>query len=107
MERAKPRDLIYCDPPYSNTQAILYGAQSFDLKNLFRVIERCVRRGVYVALSIDGTKKSGQKTIEYHPKGFVQTGTADRLRTVDAKAVPDGWQNSQGEVVKDRLLLTY
>lgn len=34
MSMAKPGDLIYCDPPYSHSQAILYGAQSFSLEHL-------------------------------------------------------------------------
>src|SRR6185312_111276 len=29
MQRAKAGDLVYCDPPYLDTQAILYGAQDF------------------------------------------------------------------------------
>ena len=56
---AKKDDLIYCDPPYSPSQSILYGAQFFDLGNLFDSIADCKRRGVFVTLSIDGTKKSG------------------------------------------------
>ena len=55
MDMAKHGDLIYCDPPYSHSQTILYGAQSFALEHLFVVIERCRGRGVCVALSIDGT----------------------------------------------------
>ena len=61
MVKAEEGDLIYCDPPYSHSQTILYGAQSFDLEHLFQVTAECKRRGVYVALSIDGTKKSGSK----------------------------------------------
>ncbi len=38
MNMAQAGDLIYCDPPYSFSQAILYGAQSFKLENLFKVI---------------------------------------------------------------------
>jgi DNA adenine methylase len=64
MDRAKHGDLVYCDPPYSDTQAILYGAQSFSLLRLFKTIEKCKARGVYVALSIDGTKKSGDRLCE-------------------------------------------
>ena len=58
---AKKGDLIYCDPPYVDTQAIIYGAQKFSLSKLFEVIGRCKAKGVYVALSIDGTKRSGDK----------------------------------------------
>src|SRR5439155_19818237 len=59
MDRAKTGDLIYCDPPYSDSQSILYGAQAFRLQELFEIVSRCKSRGVYVVLSIDGTKKSG------------------------------------------------
>ena len=59
MSLAKPSDLIYCDPPYTHSQAILYGAQSFSLEHLLSVIEKCKEKGVHVALSIDGTKRSG------------------------------------------------
>ena len=59
MSWAQPGDLVYCDPPYRHSQSILYGAQSFSLQRLLAVIEQCKSRGVYVALSIDGTKRSG------------------------------------------------
>ena len=52
-------DLIYCDPPYSHSQGILYGAQSFKLEELFIEIAQAKEKGVRVALSIDGSKKSG------------------------------------------------
>ena len=59
MAKAKRGDLIYCDPPYVHSQTILYGAQSFRLAELFETIAKCKAKGVRVALSIDGTKKSG------------------------------------------------
>ena len=49
MTTAKQGDLIYCDPPYKDTQTILYGARSFSLDFLFQQIQRCKDRGVYVA----------------------------------------------------------
>src|SRR5262249_16615924 len=61
MQRARPADLVYSDPPHSDTQPILYGAQSFSLERLFRVIAECKARGVRVALSLDGSKRSGAK----------------------------------------------
>jgi DNA adenine methylase len=108
MDGAKPGDLIYCDPPYSDSQAILYGAQNFNLINLFKVIERCRYRGVYVALSIDGTKKSGKQTVDLAvPSGlfkkeiFIQCGRS-MLRRFQLNG-----QTLEHEVVTDRLLLTY
>src|SRR5690606_31740075 len=59
MARAKPGDLVYCDPPYSFSQTILYGAQDFSLPRLIEAIADCKSRGIFVAMSIDGTKKSG------------------------------------------------
>lgn len=66
MSRATVGDLIYCDPPYSHSQAILYGAQDFSLKDLLRVIADCKARGVYVALSIDGTRSRVTCTATFH-----------------------------------------
>jgi len=108
MEMAQEGDLIYCDPPYSHSQTILYGAQSFDLEHLFRVIARCKKRGVRVALSIDGTKKSGATKCPLPiPKSlfereiFVHCG-----RSMLRRFQMDG-QSLEREVVADRLLLTY
>src|SRR5665213_1300981 len=59
MREAASGDLVYCDPPYAYSQTILYGAQAFNLADLFSAISDCKKRGVFVALSIDGTKRSG------------------------------------------------
>lgn len=53
---AKQNDLIYCDPPYVDSQTILYGAQHFSIQELYTSIEEAKSRGVFVALSIDGSK---------------------------------------------------
>jgi DNA adenine methylase len=108
MVRAVRGDLIYCDPPCSFTQSILYGAQSFDLIHLFEVIRDCKKRGVYVALSIDGTKRSGDLVCNIPmPAGlfdrevFIECGRSMLKRfQMDGKSL-------EGEVVHDRLLLTY
>lgn len=108
MARAQPGDLVYCDPPYSHSQTILYGAQSFSLADLFDAIESCRRRGVRVALSIDGTKKSGDVSCEILPPAglfereiMVNTGRS-MLRRFQM-----GGQSMEGELVADRLLLSY
>jgi DNA adenine methylase len=64
MAQASEGDFVYCDPPYSDTQSILYGAQAFSLQRLFDSIAACKARGVHVALSIDGTKFSGRKLCD-------------------------------------------
>ncbi len=108
MARAKTGDLIYCDPPYSYTQAILYGAQEFKLDHLFEVIADCKRRGVFVALSIDGTKKSGKVDCDLPiPTDlFEREVLVDCGRSMLKRFQMDGL-SLEKEHVSDRLLLTY
>ncbi len=108
MQRAKSGDLIYCDPPYSHSQSILYKAQSFDLRHLLEVIRRCKEQGVFVALSIDGTKRSGNLLCDlpipdglFEREAFVNCG-----RSMLKRFQMDG-QTLEDEMVADRLLLTY
>lgn len=108
MGLAKPGDMVYCDPPYTHSQSILYGAQSFDLEQLFQAIHLCKSHGVYVALSIDGTKRSGNQLCDipipdglFEREAFVNCG-----RSMLKRFQMDG-QTLEGEVVADRLLLTF
>lgn len=108
MSRAQPGDVIYCDPPYSDSQQILYGAQNFSLKNLFRVIGECKQRGVFVVLSIDGSKKSGNKICNLPiPQGMFEREVMVHVGRSMLKRFQMEDQTLEGEVVKDRLLLTY
>ncbi|MDR2451259.1 MAG: Dam family site-specific DNA-(adenine-N6)-methyltransferase [Candidatus Accumulibacter sp.] len=108
MDQARPGDLVYCDPPYADSQTILYGAQAFSLKRLFDSIISCKARGVYVALSIDGTKYSGRKTCDvsipdglFEREEFVSAG-----RSMLKRFQMDG-QSLEDHEVHDRLLLTF
>lgn len=108
MALSQSGDLIYCDPPYSHSQAILYGAQSFDLSDLMRAIADCKRRGVFVALSIDGTKRSGNLICDLP----IPEELFDREVLVDCgrsmlKRFQMNGRSLEDEVVADRLLLTY
>lgn len=108
MDLAQSGDLIYCDPPYRDTQAILYGAQAFSLAHLFRVIAQCKARGVHVALSIDGTKKSGSYVcdVPIPPSLFEREAVVNCGRSM-LRRFQMGGQTLEGEIVADRLLLTY
>lgn len=108
MQRAQPGDLVYCDPPYTHSQGILYGGQGFRLEELCEIIQDCKDRGVYVALSIDGTKKSGKLNCDlpipenlFEREIFVNCGRS-MLRRFQM-----GGSTLEAEVVSDRLLLTY
>lgn len=108
MKVASAGDLIYCDPPYSFTQSILYGAQSFKLADLFLEICECKARGVYVALSIDGTKRSGEMLcdIPIPPNLFENEIMIHCGRSMLRRFQMNG-KTLESEVVHDRLLLTY
>jgi DNA adenine methylase len=106
--QATAGDLVYCDPPYSDTQAILYGAQSFSLGRLFRVIGACKDRGVRVALSIDGTKRSGEKSCDVAvPDGLFEREALVNCGRSMLRRFQMGGRTLEGEVVADRLLLSY
>jgi DNA adenine methylase len=108
FRKAQWGDLIYCDPPYSHSQSILYGAQSFNLEHLLHEISLAKARGVKVALSIDGNKKSGNTICDLPiPTGlfenelFINCGRS-MLRRFQLEG-----QTLENELVSDRLLLTY
>lgn len=108
MALAKEGDLIYCDPPYVDSQAILYGAQGFSVLRLFKAIADCKARGVAVALSIDGTKYSGRKLcdIAVPEKLFEREVFLNLGRSMLKRFQMDG-RSLEDHEVTDRLLLTY
>ena len=108
MSTAKAGDLAYFDSPYADSQGIIYGAQGFSLPRLFLVVADLKKRGVSVAVSLDGTKQSGAKTVNlpipdglFEREVYVQLGSSmlKRFQLVD--------QSGDAHHVTDRLLLTY
>ena len=108
LDRARSGDVVYCDPPYSHSQAILYGAQGFDLDDLFRAIEKAKARGAFIALSLDGSKKSGKTDCYYKfPASlFARQVPVNCGRSMLKRFQMEG-QSLEDEVVTDRLLLTH
>lgn len=108
MSKPQSGDLVYCDPPYTHSQSIIYGAQAFDIERLWEKIAECKSRGVYVMLSINGTRESKKKDISVE----IPAGLFERELLVDCgTSMIDRLQNSGkdmvGEVVHDKLLLTW
>lgn len=108
FSQAKSGDLIYCDPPYSHSQTILYGAQDFKLEDLLLEIDKAKSKGVKVALSIDGHKKSGNLLCDlpieqglFENELYVNCGKS-MLRRFQLEG-----QTLENENVSDRLLLSY
>ena len=111
MKEATKGDLVYCDPPYVDTQAIIYGAQSFSLEKLFETIVRG-KKGqgrAPVALSIDAcTKRSGDKICSIPiPHGLFETEAMVNCGRSMLRRFQMAGRTLEGEVVSDRLLLTY
>lgn len=108
MNRAQPGDLVYCDPPYTHSQSILYGAQTFTLDRLFEVIAECKQRGVHVVVSIDGTKKSGNRSCDISvPNGLFEREAVVNCGRSMLRRFQMSGESLEQEVVRDRLLLTY
>lgn len=60
-------DVVYCDPPYTHSQSIIYGAQDFNINELWEMINECKKRGAKVLLSINGMRDSKRKDISVTP----------------------------------------
>jgi DNA adenine methylase len=75
---------------------------------LFDAIERCKRKGVFVALSIDGTKRSGDKDCDAPiPDGLFEVEATVNCGRSMLRRFQMAGQTLEHEVVSDRLLLTY
>jgi DNA adenine methylase len=103
----KEGDVVYCDPPYVDSQKILYGAQDFQLARLIVEIKKWKERGAFVALSIDGSKFSGEKQVDlgvsfdvFEDELEIELG-GSMLKRFQLRE-----QNTAGHRVTDRLLLT-
>lgn len=108
FDRAAVGDFIYCDPPYSHSQSILYGAQAFKLAELFEAIDKAKSKGVNVALSIDGNKKSGNHLCDLPiPTGLFEEEMFISLGRSMLRRFQMEGQTLESEVVADRLLLSY
>lgn len=108
MNIPKEGDVVYCDPPYTHSQGIIYGAQDFDIELLWKKIGECKDRGAKVILSINGMRDSKKKDISVLPpdglferKLYINCGTSmiDRLQNTGKKM--------QDKKVDDQLLLTW
>lgn len=108
MNKPQAGDIVYCDPPYTHSQSIIYGAQDFHIERLWEKIADCKNRGAHVMLSINGTRESKRKDISVE----APTGLFEREVIIDCgTSMIDRLQNSgcdmAGEKVHDKLLLTW
>lgn len=108
MDKATEGDVVYCDPPYTHSQSIIYGAQDFNIDTLWIKISECKDRGAKVILSINGMRDSRKTDISITPpeglferKLLVNCGTSmiDRLQNTG--------KEMKNKKVDDQLLLTW
>lgn len=108
LEDAREGDLVYCDPPYSFSQSIVYGAHAFKLETLLEHLTRCKARGVYIALSIDGTAKSGDRNFEHSlPEGLFEREVSVSVGRSMLRRFQRKGETLEAEHVTDKLLLSY
>jgi len=108
IAEAQAGDVVYCDPPYHHTQSILYGAQDFSLERLLKVIGEAKQRGVRVALSLDGSKKSGELICHLPiPPGLFERTVFVNCGGSMLKRFQVAGADVSSDVVADRLLLTW
>lgn len=108
FEQAKEGDLIYCDPPYQDCQSILYGAQEFSLERLFVAITKAKTKGVFMALSLDGIKKSGSKFCDLQiPLHLFERSELVNCGRSMLRRFQMAGETLEAEEVSDRLLLTW
>lgn len=108
MAQAQAGDVVYCDPPYVDSQRQLYGAHGFSLARLFTAITEARDRGVRVALSIDGWKRSGTHDCAVEvPQGLFASSHVLPLGRSMLRRFQMGGQTLEREQVSDRLLCTW
>lgn len=108
MKNAKQGDLVYCDPPYTHSQGILYGAQSFKIHELWEAIEGCKQRGAKVMLSINGKRRSKSEDISVEfPEGLFERKLYVNCGISMVNRLQRAGQVMENEEVHDRLLFTW
>lgn len=108
MDKAQAGDVIYCDPPYTHSQSIIYGAQTFNIEDLFIKIAECKAKGAYVMLSINGTRESNKKDISITPPpGLFEREISVNCGTSMIDRLQNAGQTMKNEIVHDKLLLTW
>lgn len=108
IARADEGDVVYCDPPYTHSQGILYGAQDFNIEELWQSIREAKNRGAKVLLSINGKRESNTKDISITPPHDL----FKRIEDVDVGiSMVDRLQNNGKHMrksrVTDQLMLTF
>ena len=108
MTKPQKGDVVYCDPPYTHSQSIIYGAQNFDIQLLWEKIAECKARGAFVMLSINGSRESQQKNLSVNiPEGLFKREILIDCGTSMIDRLQNSGKEMTNEKVHDKLLLTW
>ena len=101
-------DVVYCDPPYTHSQNIIYGAQDFEIEILWKKIAECKERGAKVMLSINGMRNSRKTDISITPpKGLFERKLLVNCGTSMIDRLQNNGKEMKNKGVDDQLLLTW
>lgn len=108
MNYPQQGDVVYCDPPYTHSQSIIYGAQDFDIETLWVKIAECKSRGAKVILSINGMKDSKRTDISVtSPEGLFERKLLISCGTSMIDRLQNNGKEMKNKTVDDQLLLTW
>lgn len=108
MNHPKQGDIVYCDPPYTHSQNIIYGAQDFQIETLWLKIAECKNRGAKVILSINGMKNSKKTDISVTPpEGLFERSLLINCGTSMIDRLQNNGKEMKSKNVDDQLLLTW
>lgn len=108
IDRAQEGDLVYCDPPYTHSQNIIYGAHQFNINELWDSIENAKNRGVRIMVSINAQKKSRTEDISTPiPEGLFERYVYIDCGVSMINRLQRAGEIMEGEQVHDLLLLTW
>ncbi len=108
LGKVRKGDFVYCDPPYGDSQPILYGSHAFSLPDLLDRIAWLKNKGAYVAMSYDGNRKTGRlvKMQEMADGIFEREVLFARRKSQLIRFQSEG-ESMERLIDSERLLLTY
>jgi len=108
MKYPQKEDVVYCDPPYTHSQGILYGAQGFNIEDLWLRVEECKKRGAYVIVSLNCLRESKSKDISVsYPEGLFEREILIDCGSSMIDRLQNKGHSMENGKVHDKLLLTW
>jgi DNA adenine methylase len=108
MDQPANGDVVYCDPPYTHSQSIIYGAQEFKIDELWEKISECKHRKAHVILSLNCWRESKGKDVSVEiPPGLFERQVLINCGTSMIDRLQNSGKGMKNEEVHDKLLLTW